>query len=494
MSYEQVSHLHNDEPTLLDALDRGPLIREVGEAIAHCTPPQVFGVHGDWGLGKTSFLHQVQWYLTGDCPQQSEEAVKMAKKNAAGIEPGRHKQTIRTIWFDAWRYQNEEAPVVALLHEMRAQLTSTSEAISRTASVAFRGALLSLEDLTKKIGFQYSKFQQASREWDVRHLATTLPSHTLREHLRDAIKELLREDGIGRETPRLAVFIDDVDRCDSEAAYRLLEGLKIYLTLDNCVFVLAMNQDVIESAIASRMRVNSLRSVWRKEIKDVVESAVASQMSGAPIDKKLSNTPYDRIVKARAGAYLEKLCQNVWRLPAVRQPDDMLRVLLGKTIRDDDIRRWVWHAVKDQRCLPPNPRRIKGLANLIGRLAPQFQKPKNEASNELAIRKAEILVVVAYIYQFHPDVYVRWQADPELWDPIHDRCEGIDLDLPFLDSLVMPNKVDTDEKAPVRRSSLKSTYPDPTDTNVFWIQPLFLKLGSEVDQGEFVHYLHGAST
>ena len=53
--------MHNDEPTLLDSLDRNALIHEVGDAIATCTPPQVFGVHGDWGMGKTSFLHQVQW-------------------------------------------------------------------------------------------------------------------------------------------------------------------------------------------------------------------------------------------------------------------------------------------------------------------------------------------------------------------------------------------------------------------------------------------------
>lgn len=469
MTYEQVSHLHNDEPTLLDALDRGPLIREVGEAIAHCTPPQVFGVHGDWGLGKTSFLHQVQWYLTGDCPQQSEEAVEKAKKDAAGIEPGRHKQTIRTIWFDAWRYQNEEAPVVALLHEMRAQLSLFSRTRSRTVSVAVRGALLSIEELTKKIGFQSSKFHQAGREWDVRHLATALPSHTLREHLRAAIKKLLPRRRKGSVPPRLVVFIDDVDRCDSEAAYRLLEGLKIYLTLDNCVFVLAMNQDVIENAIGNRMR-------------------------GVSSDRHPSSTGDDNMVKARASAYLEKLCQNVWRLPAVRQPHEMLRVLLRKTVPDDDIRRWVRRPVKDQRCLPPNPRRIKGLANLIGRLARRYRKPKDKPSEAAAIREAEILVVVAYVYQFHPEVYVRWQADAGLWNRIHDRCQGNDLDLAFLDSLEMPKQIETEEKAPVPQSSLESTYPDPTDTNVFWIQPLVLELGSEVDPGEFVHYLHGAST
>ncbi len=493
MKYEQVSHLHNDEPTLLDALDREPLIREVGEAIAHCTPPQVFGVHGDWGLGKTSFLHQVQWYLTGDCPQQSESAIKKAKKNGVGIESGQHKQTIRTIWFDAWRYQHEEAPVVALLHEMRAQLSYLSRTMSKTTRVAIRGALLAIEELTKKIGIQSSTFHQASREWDVRHLATALPSNTLREHLRDAIKKLLPRKKTGSVSPRLVVFIDDVDRCDSEAAYRLLEGLKVYLTLDNCVFVLAMNQRVIESAIGSRIRASSAVDGFRM-MKDAIESAIRSQSQRAPIDKQPSTTLDDSMIKAQASAYLEKLCQNVWRLPAVRQPDEMLRVLLDKTTRDDDIRRWVWHAVKDQRCLPPNPRRIKGLANLIGRLAPQYRKPKDETSHVAAIREAEILVVVAYIYQFHSEVHVRWQADAGLWNRIHDCCRGIDLDLAFLDSLEMPKKVVTDEKAPVQRSSLRSTYPDPTDTNVFWIQPLVLKLGSEVDPDEFVHYLHGVST
>ncbi len=53
----------NDEPTVLDTLDRAPLVADVAEVISTCKPPHVFGVHGDWGLGKTSFLHQLQLHL-----------------------------------------------------------------------------------------------------------------------------------------------------------------------------------------------------------------------------------------------------------------------------------------------------------------------------------------------------------------------------------------------------------------------------------------------
>ena len=294
--------MHNDLPALRDALERGPLIEEVGDAFARCKPPQVFGVHGDWGLGKTSFLHQVQWYLTGDCPQQPEAVTKDLERRAKEAEGDastqrcrQHRDVVQAVWFDAWRYQNEPAPVVALLHEMRAQLAWGRRAVRstrRNAEVAVRGALLSMEELTRKIGFQYSVFRQANRDWEAENLAAALPSHTPREHLREAVGQLLPEKRDGKPAPRLVVFIDDVDRCEPEAAYRLLEGLKIYLTLDNCVFVLGMNQKAIEEAIAQRMSASS-DARPREATQGDGESAM------------------------RAAAYMEKLCQNVWRLPAV---------------------------------------------------------------------------------------------------------------------------------------------------------------------------------
>ena len=448
--------MHNDEPTLLDALEREALIREVGEAVATCTPPQVFGVHGDWGLGKTSFLHQVQWYLTGACPQQSDDATKEA--SSRDLAKGTHEKTIRAIWFDAWRYQYEDVPVVALLQEMRAQLSSLRR-ISNAAKVAARGALLSIEEVTKKIGFQYSKFQQASREWKAENLATPLPSHTMRQHLREAIDQLLEQP---KRSPlrRLVIFIDDIDRCEPTAAYRLLEGLKIYLTLENCVFVLGMNQKVIEEAIGIQIVAPGLP--WDS-------TAHGAQVAG--------RVPNDEPRKVRAAAYMEKLCQNVWRLPTVRQPHLFLERLLKKTVADQSTREQIIRGVAGHNCLPPNPRRLKGLANLIGRLCERPPKVSTTLSDEKKEQDAQLLMIVAYIYQFHHDLYVRWEVDVNLYTKIYDWCNGGETTLPFLESLFLPNK------------GMESTYRDPADARVFWIQSLIQHLGVEVSPDQFHHYL-----
>ena len=341
--------------------------------------------------------------------------------------------------------------------------------MERGAEVAVRGALLSLEELTKKIGFQYSKFRDANREWEVKNLAVSLPSHTLREHLHKAIDQLLPEHENGDPPPRLAVFIDDVDRCEPEAAYLLLEGLKIYLTLDNCVFILGMNQKAVEDAIGSRMGMTSEES------------------------------PSDQGIKSRAAAYMEKLCQNVWRLPAVQDTGEVLHGLLEKTVESDRIRGLIWNAVKEIRCLPPNPRRIKGLANLIGRLSPRLRAqldglPEGLDNDVAAIIRARILVIVAYIYQFHADIYVRWEAELDLYDKILDRCRGPKLGISCLDSLVLPTRKGGEDTTTEPPTENESTYPDPTDTNVFWVQPLILSLGTEVTAEQFKPYLHGRTT
>jgi predicted KAP-like P-loop ATPase len=52
--------LHNDEPAVDDTLQRESIVGAIASAALQSTPPIVLGVHGDWGLGKTSLLKQVE--------------------------------------------------------------------------------------------------------------------------------------------------------------------------------------------------------------------------------------------------------------------------------------------------------------------------------------------------------------------------------------------------------------------------------------------------
>ena len=459
--------MYNDEPTLRDRLRRDALIKEVGEAIATCEPPQVFGVHGDWGLGKTSFLHQVRYYLTGDnhLSLDPQDAPRRLESSAG----------IRAVWFDAWRYHAEAVPIVALLQEMRAQLSSKAlkgSAAKRLGEIAVKGTLLGLDDLTKKIGFQYGKFQQASRQWDAENLAATLPSDTLRQNLQETIGLLLpRRRG---SASRLVVFVDDLDRCEPEAAYRLLEGLKVYLTLNNCVFVLGLNQKAVEGAIASRL-------------------------AGGLTDENAR-----RDAQARAASYLEKICQNVWHLPVVKAPGQLLCDFIedGDNNVDEPQVRWLREVVEPlswrppPRCLPPNPRKLKGLANLVVRLCSRLPNDiygkGNEGRNEI-----HKLLVVAYVHQFHHELYVRWQANPDVYRDIARWCRGETTELDFLSRLKLPVVVrSNDEPADSEETRVveRDTFPDPTAADVFWIQDVVRRLPDHVLPHTFAPYFERRAT
>ena len=112
-----------DWPTFYDAIGWQDHLTTLAERIAHCQTPQVFGIHGDWGSGKTSFARQLQFNLGGDPDPGCDRPVSLKPLN----EPATtlYQGEIVTVWFEAWRYQNEPVPVVALLQEMCRQLSIT---------------------------------------------------------------------------------------------------------------------------------------------------------------------------------------------------------------------------------------------------------------------------------------------------------------------------------------------------------------------------------
>lgn len=437
--------MHSDHPTLNDRLDRQTALTELAKQIAGCTAPQTFGVHGDWGAGKTSFLRQMRLHLDGNNDGCNDQA-------NASLEKAKYKENVVTVWFDAWRYQHEAAPVIALLQEIRRQFGVTSKIKGATAKyteVAFRSVLNSLDDVAKLLSLEAApigvkRIEEAGEKWEKENLASRLGIDTVQDFLEKAVESLLNSKLSPSKSNRIVVFIDDLDRCNPESAYRLLEGLKIYLNLKNCVFVIGMNQQLIVDAIASCMP------------KELVHS-----------ESKLKEAAF----RIRAEAYLEKVCSFILRL----NPPVTTRGIICQWIEHSDFRKKVEKALTDAngkeiRCFPPNARRIKALANLLNRWHNLCRQGSISLQDN---QNTQALIVIAYVYQFHSEIFQRWQFTPSFLKHMSDWIKTGESKAAYFSVLQLPEtSISAGENTPVPQVTYTSSFPNPYATDMFWISPL----------------------
>lgn len=154
------------------------------------------------------------------------------------------------------------APVIALLHEIRRQFSAWDKLKNKgrkLGTITGRSILSSLGDITKLLKTQAipadaKDIQKIGELWEKQNLETRLGVDTIQDFLQEAIETL-----IGKKK-KLIIIIDDLDRCSSTAAYRLLEGLKIYLNLNNCVFVIGMNQKIVVDAQLQQENISLIKS------------------------------------------------------------------------------------------------------------------------------------------------------------------------------------------------------------------------------------------
>ncbi|RYG95034.1 MAG: hypothetical protein EON58_15025, partial [Alphaproteobacteria bacterium] len=267
-------------------------------------PPQVIGVYGDWGSGKTSFLHSLNLYLAGLGKETTnQELVEFAQgkstepsdvyeaynwREGKAIEeifnlPGA-RDGYPVIWFEAWRYQGEDVPVVALLQEIRRQFgpgTRMWESLKKEGRIALESSLLAFESLASAIssiapaagflGKAIGNIRGVAERHEKERFQVPMSSDQIRTQLNQAIKtilDVLRKDQqeptwfteIGQDVPcniaqpRLTIIIDDLDRCEPAMAMRLLEGIKVFLNVERCVFVLGVNPRRLTEHIANLYR------------------------------------------------------------------------------------------------------------------------------------------------------------------------------------------------------------------------------------------------
>lgn len=395
---------HNDEPDIdINLLpERQRLLKKLVEDIRQCRPPMVFGVHGDWGAGKTSFLQAVMYELTGKCPQRPEATAGDTKAH-----PKWKENPPVAVWFEAWRYQNESAPVVALLHELRENLRWSTHPVSKgvqkakdAALTLWNTAFLAFDSLNARVeaemdagigkvkaGVSFNPIPIARARDEVakaRH-ATPLPSNQIRDALNEILSRLLGMTPSKSE--RIVIFIDDLDRCTATAMFSLLESIKIYLNLEKCVFVLGINRHELERNIAS-----------------VLPEPIAADQR-----------------QVRAHEYIEKLCGNIVRLPYPSPKAQPL--LVGKWLGSLDVirREELLRLVKDYAFLPLNPRRIKMWCNTVMQL---HDHRVMELVAAPPVEEMAALALAAALHTFYPTLHQSIAVTPSFLISLKRWCDA----------------------------------------------------------------------
>jgi hypothetical protein len=305
--------------------------------IEHSKPQFAVGIFGDWGSGKTTLMQAVWRELEG-------------------------RPDVVLVWFNAWRYEREEHLIVPMLDTLREGLVDwaekrpvgeernraqeAAETVGRAARALLAGLSvrarvpLGLAEVELDPGTVMAAFQQKQARED--------PSsfyHASFTAMKDAVSEF-----VDHGARRVVVFIDDLDRCLPMSALEVLESMKLFFDLEGFVFVVGLDQQVIERSVELK---------YRAPVEPTGNGAASAEANGAPPGKHIDGT-----------SYIKKIFQVSFGLPRIRTED--LEEFVEKLTDDaglpeaqidnftNHVRKHLPYLAGDS---PVNPREVKRLLN-----------------------------------------------------------------------------------------------------------------------------------
>lgn len=216
--------LWDDNPSAVDLLGFDAVVSPALAAVElpHLDPLTI-GIHAPWGGGKSTILGLLNAELES-------------------------KFSFVVVPTNPWEYDDQVDVKGTLIAEV---LTALEARFGESAGVKEK-----VGNLLKRIS--WSRATQAlatgalTMQWNVTEIinAFTPKKPETPESMagfRDAFKELV--DSLP-DVKRVVVLVDDLDRCLPPAVMATLEAIKLFLSVEKMVFVIAADQDMVRDAIA----------------------------------------------------------------------------------------------------------------------------------------------------------------------------------------------------------------------------------------------------
>ncbi|TDM14316.1 KAP family P-loop NTPase fold protein [Macrococcus bovicus] len=218
---------HNEDTFGVDSY-----VTALSNFIAESETPITIALQGGWGTGKTSFINLTMKKLE-----------KMNEENASA-------NNFIPVTFNTWQYSQfnlQENLGISFLSYMIDKLSDNAldmdEIIQKAKEVVAAISLIGLNVALAKVGTQYNPKEKGEKLID-----PAKAIEELKKNLTEIVEKRLQAKG---ENSRLVIFIDDLDRLNPVVTVSLLEIIKLFLDIKGCIFVLAVDNKVIQQGIVA---------------------------------------------------------------------------------------------------------------------------------------------------------------------------------------------------------------------------------------------------
>lgn len=304
----------NDEQQ--DMLDITKYVGGLEKFIRKCPTPMSIAIQGDWGTGKTSTINMLQKRLNSD-------------------------GNIKCVYFNTWQYSQFNMSddlylsfVNSLVRKCCSQDDKAKDIIDAVKKIGTKFFYNTMKENTGVDLESFFKVQQEKME-NV-------------EKLKTKFADMIATELKGKEDGRIVVFIDDLDRLKPEVAVELLEVIKLFMDVDKCIFVLAIDYEVVVSGVRSKYGKN--------------------------------------VSEEKCRSFFDKIIQLPFRLPVESyRLEGLIRDTVSDDIEEDDIEALTEFVSE---LLGANPRAYKRLANsyfLIKSVNEMLQKENDQKLDNVLI-------------------------------------------------------------------------------------------------------------
>ena len=401
-----------------DKLGRAPFAKYLAKRIASILDKsQAYAIHlsGPWGSGKSTLLHFLKQELTqhGDKypvtnpPPQSKKYPKKKGWFVVTFNAWQHQHTNPPWWmlFErlyrdsrerlswknrfleyAWRVRSGLVFLVSI-----AVLLLVILLFPRMLPSELEGAALIADSMVKILAFGTTIWAGLQTLGKPLVLRSSRAAKSYVEATSDPLTEIKErfQSLISRIPHNVVIFIDDLDRCKSDYAIELMEGVQTLFRDAPVVFVIAADQNWLNACY--EVEYEKLKTKFREPGKPLgalfLEKAFQFSTSVPTIPVELKNRYWDSLINVRTSSATEEKALSDARSQAkelisdTTSENDILEAvgrskemtfLEERAIREEAVKRLATPEIMDRTehtlqpfapLLSPNPRAMKRLVN-----------------------------------------------------------------------------------------------------------------------------------